>query len=440
VKIAMRILVVAGVVSLLAAGAMAQRPNLITWRTDFNTDPTWQNDASIYPDVGLTSGYWVHRNNPLGGGAPWTPGQFAAYCQADPFTGNDSALDGLNDNGMVWNGAWDPVFDAYGPDYYKTDQVYNFAMQKGAGQASFAWAPVNVQDIVNGPDTGGGHVVSREAGLFFLDVMDDGAGGQQVRFGTTQFGGVGTPFLAYTIINGNAVVDLENKDGDGHIIEYLTAGHCPWLTPSPTRSDGVLMATGLSNDIVEITLSIDPFTTYTATEVADHRVDYAGTETMTVNYMMVNYTINDLDGDDEDIITGQVGLAETPWPMGNPALWGTGYGGGVWDYAYIDLMAPKGDANGDGMVNDADLSLLLTGWGGAGVWGSGDFNGDGVKNDADLSLMLSKWALNCGDGSVHSALVQYADPNCTWPDAAVPEPATLALLGLGALALVRRRR
>jgi len=46
------------------------------------------------------------------------------------------------------------------------------------------------------------------------------------------------------------------------------------------------------------------------------------------------------------------------------------------------------DLNDDGVVNGADLSILLADWGGA---GAGDLNGDGVVNGADLSILLAAW-------------------------------------------------
>ena len=46
------------------------------------------------------------------------------------------------------------------------------------------------------------------------------------------------------------------------------------------------------------------------------------------------------------------------------------------------------DLNGDGVVNGADLGLLLVDFGGS---GAADLNGDGIVNGADLGLMLVEW-------------------------------------------------
>ncbi len=51
-----------------------------------------------------------------------------------------------------------------------------------------------------------------------------------------------------------------------------------------------------------------------------------------------------------------------------------------------------GDANGDGIVNGADLSVVLSQFGQAVTPGAGaDFNADGVVNGADLSVLLSQF-------------------------------------------------
>ncbi|MSR42076.1 MAG: hypothetical protein EXS10_09295 [Phycisphaerales bacterium] len=48
-----------------------------------------------------------------------------------------------------------------------------------------------------------------------------------------------------------------------------------------------------------------------------------------------------------------------------------------------------GDLNDDGIIDAADLSILLSGWGNP--KSGADINGDGVVDAEDLTILLSNW-------------------------------------------------
>ena len=90
----------------------------------------------------------------------------------------------------------------------------------------------------------------------------------------------------------------------------------------------------------------------------------------------------------------------------------------------VTVMATlAGDANLDGSVTGADLSLLLSKYNQAGNWAVGDFNYDGSVTGADLSLLLSKYNQSV-PASVAGAAV-----------AGVPEPSSLVMLAALAAAM-----
>ncbi len=60
------------------------------------------------------------------------------------------------------------------------------------------------------------------------------------------------------------------------------------------------------------------------------------------------------------------------------------------------LRRALGDANTDGFVNGADLSIILAQFGQTVAPGTGsDFNGDGLVDGADLSVLLSRFGQEC---------------------------------------------
>ena len=87
-----------------------------------------------------------------------------------------------------------------------------------------------------------------------------------------------------------------------------------------------------------------------------------------------------------------------------------------------DLVA--GDANADQVVDSLDLTDLATNWGRTGdaEWEHGDFNFDWTVDILDLTDMATNWGNDDSGAPVE-----------------VPEPATMALLSLAGVALLRKR-
>jgi fibronectin-binding autotransporter adhesin len=104
-------------------------------------------------------------------------------------------------------------------------------------------------------------------------------------------------------------------------------------------------------------------------------------------------------------------------------------------YAYY------GDADMSGHVDGTDYSLIDTGFGSGGTltgWQNGDFNYDGFVDGSDYSLIDN--AFNTQLATVPAAQIAVNTSEIAGGSAAVPEPASLGLLGIGAMGLTSRRR
>ena len=94
--------------------------------------------------------------------------------------------------------------------------------------------------------------------------------------------------------------------------------------------------------------------------------------------------------------------------------------------SHFDREVMQGDATRDGHVSLADLGIVATNYGTATgmIWPDADFNGDGAVSLSDLGVV----ATNYGQSG---AVIDWG--------IVIPEPTTMALFGLGGLALLRKR-
>jgi hypothetical protein len=107
---------------------------------------------------------------------------------------------------------------------------------------------------------------------------------------------------------------------------------------------------------------------------------------------------------------------------------------------FILQIAMLGDANRDGVVNFADFTALSNNYGkSAAGWTGGDFNGDGTTNFADFTLLSNNYG-HSTTGSNFTATPDELAALSAFGASAIPEPASLALLAVGGLALLTRRR
>ena len=131
----------------------------------------------------------------------------------------------------------------------------------------------------------------------------------------------------------------------------------------------------------------------------------------------------------------QPGYAVGYGDAGELGLIGSTFGGeNVTGPAVLFRLTRFGDADLNGSVNLQDFNRLAANFGATNAfWHRGDFNYDGAVNLQDFNLLAAQFGQQAAGATVTPQ---------DWANLAnaIPEPSGLALLGIGAVAIVRRRR
>ena len=112
------------------------------------------------------------------------------------------------------------------------------------------------------------------------------------------------------------------------------------------------------------------------------------------------------------------------------------------DPGFIDLHRGfLGDTNDDGTVNFDDFLVLSQNFGKSGGWNSANFLGDPTVDFNDFLVLSQHFGQSLsGDAFAASPAELSAMSNFFRSQAPVPEPASLAVAALAALAFLTRRK
>ncbi|MEA1951663.1 MAG: PEP-CTERM sorting domain-containing protein, partial [Planctomycetota bacterium] len=215
------------------------------------------------------------------------------------------------------------------------------------------------------------------------------------------------------------VSDTDTDDGAGNVFIDLA--------DVAVSNTGIYVSDWGADKIYEITDTVEELITSEPLDTPRSMVADPLTGDLLVMTGSAEVVRIDTETGDVSVVIERVGYSST-WanmfitPDGKSLFIADSWLHNVYEFSLVTFM--PGDANRDGVVDDADAAILAGNWQGTGkTWSEGDFNGDGNVDDVDATLLAANWQQTGGSST------------------SIPEPGALALLaGAFVSLLVWRRR
>ncbi len=215
-------------------------------------------------------------------------------------------------------------------------------------------------------------------------------------------------------IGASQIIYRVNGDGDFQVYGKNSGG---WQTPSGLAGAVIFDDNVLTTPLVQHVVFSGDFSTSASVDITVTNSDSTVFSATDVQHWGVNAV--PVLGDSISDVSFTTGLAAAPF---------------VLDNVVVTVQTHPGDANGDGMVNLADLQILGDNWQATETkWATADFNGDSIVNLADLQIVGDNWGFGVGADLAFDQALNLVGLS-------IPEPTSLVLLSMAGLGLLRRHR
>jgi phosphatidylinositol-3-phosphatase len=402
---------------------MNHSSDLKTWQEVFGLGPSFLNNAIPSDEYSANGG----------------PGTFNTVAGSNDLS--DLFQPGVIPPGVPGNLTWNNAGGASPSD----GMTWDIGVNNNWNNGSAATVYIDGSNVTFNDSNAGNYLVTLDTRVSPASVIVNNSSGNYTINGSGSIAGTGS---LTKLGSGTLTLSTVNAYAGGTIVNAgaLVVGANGALPDGSVNITGGTLQLGVSTGLAQIT---------------SLSVSGNGTFDVNNNHVIINY------GAGRDPIASIAALLATGYAGGNwngaggivstAAAANAGYGLGYADSAdpgnpanlasgTIEIAYTLlGDANLDGVVNGIDFGILAANFNkGVTGWDDGDFNYDNVVNGIDFGELAANFNKGASGASINEpawddpAILAFAAANGLL--AYVPEPSSVALLAIGGVVVLRRKR